>query len=251
MINLYHKGDYIKGRVKVSIACLVMVLFLGNAGHAHHLWIEKTDEGYVVARGMAPERQDRYNPECVEQFWAYAADGREILAENIRRIDDSERVRFRIPGPVSVAGISCDWGYRVNTAEGKKLLTRQEAEQAGLRVISSFFSTRFAKVFFPGEDPVEKPIGMKFEMVPSKNPADTSPEEGLSVQVLFDGEPMPELSIFARHGEEWKTDRYGIAHVKPAGKGLNLWMARHKVSVQGDPDKDYHLYTTFLIFEAE
>lgn len=235
---------------KISFACLILVLFMGNAGHAHHLWIEKTDDGYVVARGMAPERQDRYNPECVTAFWAYAPGGREIPAESIRRIDDAGRTRFRISEPVSLAGASCDWGYRVNTTQGKKLLTRQEAEQAGLRVISAFFSTHLTKVFFPDGDPVEKPIGMKFEMVPLKDPGDIAPGESLPVQVLFDGNPMKALSIFDKDGEEWKTDKDGIGRVTLPEKGLSLLMARHKVPDQGDPNKDYHLYTTFLVFEV-
>ena len=238
------------GWIRISFACLVVFLFMGNAGFAHHLWIEKTDDGYVVARGMAPERRDPYNPECVTAFWAYAPGGREIPDESIRRIDDEGQSRFRISEPISLAGVSCDWGYRVNTTQGKKLMTRQEAEEAGLRVISAFFSTHLAKVLFPDGDPVKKPIGMKFEMVPLKDTGNLAPGESLPVQVLFDGKPMKALSIYAKDGEEWKTDKDGIGLVTPAETGLSLLMARHKVPVQGDPNKDYHLYTTFLVFEV-
>jgi uncharacterized GH25 family protein len=222
-----------------------------NAVHAHHLWIAKTDDGYEIARGMAPERRDKYNPGRVKEFWAYGPNGPAIPAENIRRIDGSERVRFRVSEPVSMAGVSCDWGYRVNTTEGKKLMTKQEAEKAGFKVVGSFFSTQFAKVVFQDGDRVEKPIGMKFEMVPLESPTKVSPDGELAVRVLFDGKPMENVSIFSREGGEWKTGKDGIGRVKPAAKGLNLLSARHKVPVQGDPDKDYHLYTTFLVFEVQ
>ncbi len=238
-------------RIKIWLACAIACFLTESAVHAHHLWIVNTDDGYVIARGTAPEGRDKYNPERVKEFWAYGPNGPAIPAESIQRIDDSERVRFRVSEPVSLAGVSCDWGYRVNTTEGKKLLTKQEAEKAGFKVISSFFSTQFAKVLFQDGDRVGKPVGMKFEMVPLESPTKVSPEGELAVQVLFDGKPMESISIFAKEGEEWKTDKDGIARVKPAATGLNLLSARHKVPVQGDPDKDYHLYTTFLVFEVE
>ena len=237
--------------IKIWLACAIVCFFMESAVHAHHLWIAKTDDGYEIARGMAPERHDKYNPERVKEFWAYGSNGLAIPAENIQRMEDSERVRFLVSEPVSLAGVSCDWGYRVNTTNGKKLMTKQEAEKAGFKVVDSFFSTQFAKVVFQDGERVRKPMGIKFEMVPLENPTNVSTNAELAVQVLFDGKPMENVSIFSKEGEEWKTDKDGIGRVKPAAKGLNLLSVRHKVPVQGDPDKDYHLYTTFLVFEVE
>jgi uncharacterized GH25 family protein len=226
-------------------------LFLQTPVRAHHLWITKCDDGYVVARGMVPEQMDDYNPECVRKFWAYGPDQEKIPDESVKRLDDAKRVRFQVSKPVSLASVSCDWGYRVNTTEGKKLLTRLEAEKAGFQVISAFFSTQFSKVLFQKCDRVTRPIGMKFEIVPLAIPEKISSDEELPIQVIFDNKPMENISIFGRDGAEWKTDRNGIIRIKPAKKGLNLLMARHKVPVQKDPNKDYHLYRTFFVFEVK
>jgi nickel transport protein len=219
--------------------------------HAHHLWVVKTDGGYVVARGTASEELHPYDPGHVTQFWAFSPDGRKLPPEKGARIDEQKQVRFAVSEPVALAAVSCDWGYRVNTTRGKKLMTREKAEAAGLRVISAFFSTQYAKVWLQDGPWVNTPVGMKFEIVPLENPQEISPGGDLPVRLLFDGSPMKEISVFSEKGEEWKTDQDGVGRIKPAGKGFHLLMARHQVPVRDDQNKDYHLYTTFFVFEVE
>lgn len=219
--------------------------------HGHHLWAVKTDGGYVVARGVAPEELHPYDPGRVTQFWAFSPDGRKISPDNVARIDEQKQVRFAVSEPVSMVAVSCDWGYRVNTTRGKKLMSREKAEEAGLRVVSAFFSTQYAKVWLQDGPWVNTPVGMKFEIVPLENPQEVPSGGELSVRLLFDGRPTKEISVFSEKGEEWKTDREGVGRIKLAGKGFHLLMARHQVPVRDDPNKDYHLYTTFFIFEVE
>jgi uncharacterized GH25 family protein len=220
------------------------------AAHAHHLWVLKTDAGYAVARGIAPERLDPYDPRCVKEVWAFCSGGRMIPAGRIERINAPGQVEFRISETVSLMGVSCDWGYRVNTTKGKKLLTRQEAVKAGFVVINSFFSSQYAKVMFKETASIEKPIGMKFELVPLENPLKIREGGELPIRVLFDRKPLADVAILTKDDHEFRTDMRGVGHIKMSEKGLQLFMARHRVPIQDDPNKDYHLYTTFFVFEA-
>ncbi len=250
-IFINSEGELNMKLIKICFVLAVACFLMTDAVHAHHLWAVKTEDGYVVARGIIPERMDAYNPKCVKALWAYSPDGGMIPQEKIQRIDEPEQARFRIAQPVSVIGVKCDWGYRVNTTKGKKFMMRRQAEEQGYRVISSFFSTQFSKVFFQEGNRFRTPMGMKFEIVPLDNPETIELEKEFPIQLLFEGKPMAGVSVFAGGAGEWKTDKNGVTHITPMGTGLNVFMARHKVPVQGDPDKDYHLYTTFLVFEVK
>jgi nickel transport protein len=239
--------------VKRSIffVLLMVATFFAQIGYGHHLWVIETDDGYMVCRGMAPGRLDSYDPACVKEFRAFGSDGTTIPSESIQRIEDPDRVRFQIPGKASLIGVSCDWGYRVNTTEGKKLLTRIEAEKAGLRVLESFFSTQFAVVLFNEGIWTGTPLGMRFELVPLRNPLHISVAGQLPVQAFFEGQPVANTAIFTEGGLAFQTDRMGVANVKIVEEGLQLLMARLKIPVRGDPQKDYHVYTTFFVYEIK
>lgn len=233
-----------------TVVLAFSVLFVSPV-RGHHLWVVEDEDGYVVARGKASERLDAYNPRCVKDFVAFSSDGMRIPSEKIRRVDAPEQVRFRTSQKASLVGVSCDWGYRVNTTKGKKFLTRSEAEKAGLRVINSFFSTQYAKVLFNEGARTTEAIGMRFELVPLENPLQIAEGEDLPLQVLFNQKPLPETPVFTKDGHEFRADGEGVCRVKVGKQGLQLFMAKHKVPVEDDPKKDYHIYRTFLVFEGE
>ena len=233
-----------------TIVLLFGVLFVPRV-HGHHLWVLEGEDGYVVARGKVSERLDAYNPKCVKEFVAFSLDGRIISSEKIQRVDAPDQVRFRTSKKASLVGVSCDWGYRVNTTKGKKFLTRQEAEEVGLHVIDSFFSTQYAKVLFSDTGWSKESIGMKFELVPLANPAKNPGIEEFPIQVLFNQKPLPNASVFNKEGDEFRTDEDGMFRARIKSRGLQLFMAKHKVWVKGDPKKDYHVYRAFFVFEVE
>lgn len=232
------------------VGVLLNVFLLGSAA-AHYLWVVKDGEAYIVARGVPPERLDPYNPMSVKSFIAVDAEGMRVPEAKLERIDMSEQVRFMTSEDVAVVGVSCDWGYRVKTTDGKKLLSRSRAEQAGLSVIEAFFSSQNAKVLFQHAGCVTKPMGMKFELVPLEDLSTVSSDRVLRIQALFDGKPLPETRIFAPKGKKILTDEQGIVQIKLDQQGRQVLRARHKVPVVGDPDKDYHLFTTFLVFDTQ
>jgi nickel transport protein len=236
--------------IRVFFACALLGFFTESAAHAHHLWVVKTDDSYGVARGLLPEPLDPYKPECVKAFVAVGPDGAMIPSEKLERIDEAEGVRFRTAEDVSLVGVTCDWGYRVNTTQGKKLLRRQEAEKAGFRVVDSFFSTQYAKVLFKEGAGNTKPIGIKFELIPLEDPLRIPVGGELPIQAVFEGNPLANVTLVGKDKQEIPTDQNGTGRMKITQKGIHLLMAGHKAPVQGDPEKDYDLFTTFLVFEV-
>lgn len=237
-------------KTMMIISGALLGCFTDNAACAHHLWVVKTDDYYMVARGVLAERMDPYNPNCVKEFVAVGLDGIALPSMEIQRIDDAQRVRFRVAQDISLVGVSTDWGYRVNTTRGKKLLRRQEAERAGFRVVDAFFSTQCAKVFLKESPWNTKPIGMKLELVPLEDPQTMSVGSELSMQAFFNGKPLAGIIVLAKEGKEISTDENGAGRIKIKKEGPHLLMMKHKVPVKGDPEKDFHLFTTFLLFEV-
>jgi uncharacterized GH25 family protein len=244
------KGEDDMTRIRIFFVFALLGFSPVNAAHAHHLWVVKTDDSYVVARGILPNRLDPYKPECVKDFVALGPEGTMISADKLQRIDETDGVRFRTSESVSLVGVTCDWGYRVNTTQGKKLLRRQEAEKAGFRVVDSFFSTQYGKVFFKEGAGNTRPIGIKFELIPLEDPLRIPVGGELSIQAVFDGKPLANVTLLGNDKEEIPTDQNGTGRMKITKKGTHLLMVGHKVPVKGDPEKDYDLLTTFLVFEV-
>ena len=126
-------------KVLLLSAFILTGIMVNGTASAHHLWVEKNDDSYSVARGVLDERFDPYNPDKVRDFVAIGKDGSVIQKEKVQRIDEPEKASFSIPGEITMVAVTCDWGYRVNTTRGKKFLRRAEAEKEGLKVISAFF----------------------------------------------------------------------------------------------------------------
>jgi len=195
-----------------------------------------------------PERLDAYDASKVVEIKAIGKDG-SILP--IQRQDENHGAFFKIDDDIAMATVRCDWGHRVNTTQGKKLMTRQEAEQAGFRIINSFFSTQFCKSLFAESDEITKPVDIMFEIVPKENPFEKDVGKSLPVMVIFEGKPLADTSVYTEKGQEVKTDQNGVALIKIEKKGMQLISAGHKVPAAEISGLDYHMFTTFFNFEVK
>ena len=114
-------------------------------------------------------------------------------------------------------------------------------------MIDSFYSSQFAKSLFAPSDAVINPVGMKFEIVPLKNPYTLKADGLLPIKVLFEGKPLEGAAInLNAHKEAAKTDRDGIANIPIAGQGMQVISATYRVATKDNPDADYLSFTTVL-----
>lgn len=214
---------------------------------AHHLWIEPQNNGWTIIRGIIPDRVDPYDPGCIREIKAFEAGGATV---DIERVDEKDRVLFKAADRVAMATAWSEWGYRVNTTRGKRLIGRVEAENEGLRVLSAFFSTHYAKSLFGPAEAASEPTGLRFEIVPRKDPSGSKPGDEIEFLVLFDGKPLAGTSLHAENDASAPTNADGVAMMTVPDPPIALIYARHRIDVEGDEKKDYDIFTTFLTFEV-
>jgi len=219
-----------------------------TAAHAHHLWIIQTPDGLNVARGTLPDEQEPYRTAAVGEAAAWDLNGQPLA---LTRKDLPDRVRFQASGTAVMATVRCDWGLRVTTTEGKKLIGRREAEKQGLTVIDGFFSTQFAKTIFADSPLTTAPTGLLLEIVPLDNPLRVPAGQPLKVQVLFEQLPLTDAPVYFGKRRQVRTNAEGVALVEVESTAGSLVWARHRVAVTDDPEKDYILYNTFLVLAVQ
>lgn len=227
---------------------MLPVLLSAMPAFGHHLWVSADSGNYTVNRGIVSERTDTYDPACVQTIKAWDEDGKPL---SVHRINESQQVRFQTQAPAALISVVSKWGNRVNTTRGKKLMDRKEAENAGLTVISAFFSTQFAKTLLIPGDQNLKPLGMKFEILPQQSPLSAKPGQPISFKVLFEGKPLENTAVYTQAGREIRTDENGTARMAFAEKGVHLLYAKHQVPDQSHRQLDYQKFMTFLTFEVQ
>ncbi|MDP2753902.1 MAG: DUF4198 domain-containing protein [Nitrospirota bacterium] len=242
--------------MKKSILLIMVVIFLSAQGvWAHHPWIEKEEDRFEVKWGHPPTAGP-YEPGKVKEIKVFDKKGKAVKFE---RKDEKDTVYLSSKGDVSMVTLFFEGEYIVNTPEGKKKLTKREAQKAGLQVVDSFYYYQFAKSLFAYSDAVTKPIRMKFEIVPLKNPFTLKANELLPIKVLFEGKPLEGVTMKVMGTEEVKvavkevakTDRDGVANIPFTGQGLQVILANYKIPTTDNPDADYFSYTTVLTLELK
>ena len=224
---------------------LIILLTGVQAGYAHHLWVFEENGRYVAARGHIAERLDAYDPSCVRQISAQSSDG---TALSITRTNEKERVVFTTREKPAMVAVTSEWGARVNTKQGKKLMNRKEAEAKGLTVISTFSTTQYSKTLFEPSAISTRPLGLKFELVPLADPKTLAPGTPIACKLLFEGKPLAGISIATNHDQEAQTDANGVARLTFEKSGWNLLYATHQTPSKNDSDFDYLKFMTFLTF---
>lgn len=219
-----------------------------TAAHAHHLWITQTREGLDVSRGTLPDELESYRTAAVAEAAAWGLDGQPLA---LTRLELADRVRFYTAGLAALATVRCDWGLRVNTTEGKKLIGRREAESQGLTVIDGFFSTQFSKTIFVDSPLTTAPTGLLLEIVPLENPLTVPAKQPVKVQVLFEQRALAGATVHFGKRRQARTGADGVAVIEVQGTAGELIWARHQVAVTDDPEKNYILYTTFLVLAGQ
>lgn len=235
-------------KLAAAFAATMTVLWMtATASFAHHLWIQETDGGFAVCRGTIGERLDPYDPSRVTHIAAKAVDGADIP---LSRSNKEKQVTFTAKDRPVLVEATSEWGERVNTTQGKKLMSRQEAQAQGFTVVSAFRSTQYSKTLFAPSGINSLPLGLKFELVPLADPAASAPGTPLAFKLLFDGQPLAGATILTNQEQEAKTDADGVAFFSFEDGRAHLLYATHQTPADKDSGLDYLKFMTFLTFEA-
>lgn len=230
---------------RILWTALIILLTGVPAAYAHHLWVFEENKSFVVGRGHVAERLDAYDPRCVTQISAKAPDG---MVLPVTRTNEKERVVFTSKKKPAMVLVTSEWGDRVNTTRGKKLMNRKAAEAAGLTVVTAFRSTQFSKTLLAPSEFSTRYSGLRFELVPLSDPMTLAPGTSAKFKLLFDGRALAGISVFSNHDREFKTDENGVVKLSIEKSGVHLLYATHKVPAEKDSGFDFLKLMTFLTF---
>lgn len=237
--------------LKNAVAFATVVAWMWVAAtpsFAHYLWVQEEDGAYAVCRGIVGERLDPYNPSCVTRISAKSPDGTGL---SITRTNEKEQVVFTTNETPAIVAVTSEWGDRVNTTRGKKLMNRQAAEAAGLTVVSAFTSTQFSKTLFAPSEISSQSLGLRFELIPLTDPMTLAPGTPTWFKLLFDGRPLAGIVILTNLERESKTDLNGVAQFTFGKSGRHLLYATHQIPAEKGSGHDFLKFMTFLTFEVK
>ncbi|WP_435546944.1 DUF4198 domain-containing protein [Desulfobacterium sp. N47] len=149
-----------------------------------------------------------------------------------------------------------DGGYGVKTTEGWKRLTKREAK-GNFEIIESFRSQKYSKTMLSPSDVSSKPLGLRLEIVPQKNPFAIKVGETLPIKALFEGKPLQGATIkagctYERKLKEYQaTDKDGIANIVIEKSGNQIIATSYKTPLKDDPDADTLSLSTNIVFEVK
>jgi nickel transport protein len=233
-----------KGITKLTILCLLATAILAaSVASAHDYWIEKKGNGYIVVYGHGEQRTE-YEPSTVKKVTVFNADGKPI---EFRKEMQGKVLMVKPSGPAALILVDLDSGYWSKTIYGWKNLPRRKAS----RVVEALRSYHYSKSIISWGEYIQKPVaGIKLDIVPQKNPFDSTAGEVLPLKVYFGGKPLAGATIEGNHDKVAVTDKDGMAKV-PIRKGRQLLTVEHKEPINGDPDADFMSVTTTLTFEVK
>ncbi len=234
--------------MKKSVLWIMTILLLTTPASAHYLWVSVQDGHYAVNRGILSKPQEAYDPSCVKTIKAYGRDGMTIP---VQAVAEPEQMIFKADRPAAMAVVVSDWGYRVNTTSGKKFMTRQQAEEKGLNVISAFFSRQFSKTIFTFSAEQLNPAGLTFEIVPLADPTAAKPGSSIPFKLLYQGQPLEKITIYTHDRQKIDTNEQGEFQVPVQQSGFHSFYARYKIPEKNNPEMDYLQLMTFMTFTTK
>ena len=197
---------------------------------AHDMWLQPTDEGFVIAVGHKG-KIDPYAPDRVLEIVGYTENG------------------WRVPAGLAIKKESCvaipdedfcaltglfDNKYWLKTTDGWK----NQRDKKGLEVLEEGRSYKYTKHISMWCNFLAQPLGQRFEIVPMKDPTNLKEGDNLPIKVYFEGKPAPVASLSkttlmddSHQMEEIKGDGPFMVRIGPPG--LQLVKAKYRIDVTG------------------
>jgi nickel transport protein len=197
-------------------------------------WIEPQDQSFSVLYGQHSSKP--YPIEKVKEIKARIAKG--LLPVHLKPQD--QRMDFIVEGKAAFLTLYFDDGFWTTTTNGQLLNQPKNLVSNPQR---SFHLHSFAKTILQWQEIAFLPIGQLLEIVPKKREDDE-----LILQVLFEGNPLPNVSIFYNHVEQpKKTNDQGLTKIVLNHKGKQFITVKHQLHT-AEVETDENIWTSNLLF---
>lgn len=232
-----------------SVLGILLVFMFLSPVFAHDIWVEKKDGKFLVLYGHADKNKfESIEPAKIKEVKGFDKNGKDVT---VKIEQDKDSLSISPAKEVAAIELFFDGGYWVKTTEGYKNISKREAKE----YIESMQSIKYSKTLFTWNRTFSEPFGMRFEIVPLKNPFDVKKGKLLPIKVLFEGKPLEGAAIkVVVYGKETATElttnKEGTANIT-IEKGIQIVSARHKIPMKDNPDADNLSLGTALTFEAK
>lgn len=225
---------------------IVALLIAGtNLAHAHDAFFElasPAQAGQFIVRFADEGKPIAYPAAKLKRTWALSATGQSVA---LQQTPAADFVRISAPSDAAMMALEFENGFFSRTTAGTVEKPMNEVTGA----VSAVWAKKAGKYITQWSAPVNKPVGLQLEIVPSST---TMPKAGetIQVQVLWDGKPIEGMLV--AKGEKQpgeKTDANGMATYKVQA-GSNFVWAERRIPVAGDPRYTTLAVATNLIFVA-
>jgi nickel transport protein len=231
--------------MKRFIILIVCIAFMTGISYAHDAWIEKKDGQFIVVYGHGTDTES-YDAAKVKEAKAYGADGK-IIQVAVEKA--GYPVMIKSKDKPALISMVFDNGFWAKTPDGWKNKPKKDVPDA----IETSQSLKYSKALLHWNNKFSKPLGMKMEIVPLRNPLALKTGDTFDFRVLLDGNPAPGAAVNAGgyHGDEIKTDQDGIARVKIKEAGFQIISASIKTPLKNNENADVLTQSANIRFEVK
>lgn len=244
---------------------------------AHEFWIEP--ERFRPAAGQPLDVRLRvgqqfrgdtmiYLPQAFERFVTVSARGPQPV-KGVAGDDPAARLQPSEPGPLWIAYQSTRYPLEFTAGEFEPYLEKEGLDAVrALRVqrgtlgkpTREVYSRCAKSLLAVGKHSegmtVDRPLGLRLELVPLANPYALRPGAALDLQLLYEGRPLPGalVAVFAKSRPNQRitqrTDAQGRARISLPRADVWLVSAVHMIPAPPDANAEWESFWASLTFET-
>lgn len=214
--------------------------------HAHNVWLEPSKQGALeLVYGHASEELQEYDPAKIRVVRAYAADGSE---QSVSADASSGRMVIKPVADTAMVNVEFDNGFWTQIAAAT---WENRSKRHFDKYLDASHSLKYSKNLLRWHDQFKRPAGMTLEVVPLENPLKARPGDKITIQVFYQGKPLPGAGVEVLGSDEtFKTDTHGKAQValNANAGGLQEIAAYYRYEVSGHLDANEIAHAANLVF---
>ncbi len=224
---------------------LILILFLFSSVYAHDLWIEKSENGYVLYYGHkysshGGKKLIRYNPDNIQSVQCIDKNGDTV------NINVKKEYPLKINENCAIIYVHISTGYWTKTPYGT---VNKPKNQVNIPINSWLSYESVKRIDFWNKN-LEKPFSKKLDIIPINNPLELDEGDKLRLLITFDGKPVKNVAVAYDGKFRGLTDSNGRVNIRIKHKGFQLIEATFKEKINSEK-ADEIIYTTTLNFEVK
>jgi len=224
---------------------LVIILLSFSLVYAHDLWIEKSQDKYILYYGHkysshGGKKLIKYNPENIQSVKCIDKYGNKI------EINVKKEYPLVINKNCAIIYVDISSGYWTKTPYGTINKPKDRVDIP----IKSWLSYESVKRINLWNKNLEKSFTKQLDIIPVNDPLKLQEGDKIRLLITFDGKPVKNIPVAYDGKVRGLTDSYGRINIRIKHKGFQLIEATYRKKVNSKKT-DEVIYTITLNFEVK